>query len=53
MVGSYYEFHFKTYQAYIDTSLDSIFSENEISSINITNKDSKDFINEDTCSIFY
>lgn len=53
MVGSTYEFTFKTYQAYIDTSLDHIFEENEVISVKETNKKGSEQKQEVSCNIFY
>ena len=52
-VGFYYEFTFKTYQAYIDTDIENIFDENEVVSVKETDKVGVNQIQQDSCSIFY
>lgn len=52
-VGFYYEFIFKTYQAYIDTDIENIFDENEVVSVKETDKVGVNQIQQDSCSIFY
>ena len=52
-VGCYYEFTFKTYQAYIDTDIENIFDENEVVSVKETDKVGVNQIQQDSCSIFY
>lgn len=51
--GSYYEFTFNTYQAYIDTDIEHIFRENEVVSVQKTDKMGEEQIREDSCSMFY
>ena len=53
MVGSTYEFTFKTYQAYLDTSIEQVFEENEVVSVRETDKKGKEQKQENTCTIFY
>ena len=53
MVGSTYEFTFKTYQAYIDTQIDHVFEENEVISIRETTKKGNEQKQETSCTIFY
>ena len=52
-VGKYYEFTFKTYQAYVDTDILDIFEENEVVAVRETDKKAEEQIREDSCSIFY
>ena len=52
-VGFYYEFTFKTYQAYIDTDIENIFDENEVVGVKETDKVGVNQIQQDSCSIFY
>ena len=52
-VGKYFEFTFKTYQAYIDTDIENIFADNEVVAIKKSDKEIDEQINEDTCSVFY
>ena len=52
-VGNYYEFTFKTYQAYVDTDILDIFEENEVVAVRETDKKAEEQIREDSCSIFY
>ena len=52
-VGFYYEFTFKTYQAYIDIDIENIFDENEVVSVKETDKVGVNQIQQDSCSIFY
>ena len=52
-VGKYYEFTFKTYQAYVDTDILDIFEENEVVAVRETDKKAVEQIREDSCSIFY
>lgn len=51
--GSYYKFTFNTYQAYIDTDIEHIFRENEVVSVQKTDKMGEEQIREDSCSMFY
>ena len=53
MVGSTYEFTFKTYQAYIDTQIEHVFEENEVVSIRETSKKGNEQKQETTCTVFY
>ena len=52
-IGASYEFTFKTYQAYIDTSIENLFLENEVVKITKTDKEGMNQIEEDSCSNFY
>jgi len=51
--GYFYEFTFKTYQSYIDTDIENIFSENEVISIKKTDKIGSEQKQDTTCTIFY
>ena len=53
MVGSTYEFTFKTYQAYIDTRIDHVFEENEVVNVRETTKKKTEQKQETACTIFY
>jgi len=52
-VGSSYEFTFKTYQAYVDTDIENVFSENEILNIKKTTKTGVSQRQDNACTIFY
>ena len=52
-IGDNYEFTFKTYQSYIDTSIENLFTENEVVKIVKTDKEGMNQIEEDSCSNFY
>ena len=52
-VGSAYEFTFQTYEQYIDTDIEDIFTENEIVGVKKTDKQGIEQRQDYTCTLFY
>lgn len=53
VIGNAYEFTFKTYQSYIDTDIENVFSENEVVNVKQTLKKGIEQRQDNSCTLFY